>query len=214
MLYEVDWAEDGTYRPGEFNSPEKFFNDCLENSKEFDLQLGYFSSATISVLADGFASFISNGGKMRLVINHIVSEEDKDAIKAAVKEAKESLEKDGDDKEKLEEAAKKLNDAIMPIGAKMYQQASADAKTEDAKSDENKDDDGSVEGEPEVFLGLAIVAFLLYSGAEVPVVPHGDVVDRHGVGEADDASSFSTGADEVVAEAVVELVVVAGAAGA
>ena len=80
MLYEVDWAEDGTYRPGEFNSPEKFFNDCLENSKEFDLQLGYFSSATISVLADGFATFISNGGRMRLVINHIVSEEDKDAI--------------------------------------------------------------------------------------------------------------------------------------
>ena len=80
MLYEVDWAEDGTYRPGEYNSPEKFFNDCLENSKEFDLQLGYFSSATISVLADGFASFISNGGRMRLVINHIVSEEDKEAI--------------------------------------------------------------------------------------------------------------------------------------
>lgn len=80
MLCDVDWAEDGTYRPGEFNSPEKFFNDCLENSKEFDLQLGYFSSATISVLADGFASFISNGGRMRLVINHIVSEEDKEAI--------------------------------------------------------------------------------------------------------------------------------------
>lgn len=80
MLYEVDWAEDGTYRPGEYNSPEKFFNDCLENSKEFDLQLGYFSSATISILADGFATFISNGGRMRLVINHIVSEEDKEAI--------------------------------------------------------------------------------------------------------------------------------------
>lgn len=84
MLYEVDWAEDGTYRPGEENSPEKFFNDCLENSKEFDLQLGYFSSAAISVLADGFASFISNGGKMRLVINHIVSEEDKEAITKGV----------------------------------------------------------------------------------------------------------------------------------
>lgn len=84
MLYEVDWAEDGTYRPDEYNSPEKFFNDCLENSKEFDLQLGYFSSATISVLADGFASFISNGGKMRLVINHIVSDEDKNAISKGV----------------------------------------------------------------------------------------------------------------------------------
>lgn len=85
MLYEVEWAEDGTYRPGEYNSPEKFFNDCLENSKEFDLQLGYFSSATISVLADGFASFISNGGRMRLVINHIVSEEDKEAISKGIK---------------------------------------------------------------------------------------------------------------------------------
>ena len=84
MLYEVDWAEDGTYRPDEENSPEKFFNDCLNNSKEFDLQLGYFSSATISVLADGFATFISNGGKMRLVINHIVSEEDKEAIEKGV----------------------------------------------------------------------------------------------------------------------------------
>ena len=42
MLYEVDWAEDGTYRPGEDNSPEKFFNDGLRNSSEFDLQLGYF----------------------------------------------------------------------------------------------------------------------------------------------------------------------------
>ena len=84
MLYEVDWAEDGTYRPGEYNSPEKFFNDCLENSKEFDLKLGYFSSGTISVLADGFATFISNGGRMRLVINHIVSDEDKEAISKGI----------------------------------------------------------------------------------------------------------------------------------
>ena len=84
MLYEVDWAEDGTYVPGEEYSPERFFDDCLHNSNEFDLQLGYFSSAAISVLADGFASFVSKGGKMRLVINHIVSEEDKDAIKKGV----------------------------------------------------------------------------------------------------------------------------------
>ena len=84
MLYEVDWAEDGTYRPGEEYSPERFFNDCLLNSQEFDLQLGYFSSAAISVLAEGFASFISKGGKMRLVINNIVSNEDKDAINPGI----------------------------------------------------------------------------------------------------------------------------------
>ena len=84
MLCDVDWAEDGTYRPGETNSPERFFNISLENSREFDLQLGYFSSATISVLADGFATFIANGGRMRLVINQIVSEEDKEAIHKGV----------------------------------------------------------------------------------------------------------------------------------
>lgn len=84
MLYDINWPEDGTYRPNELNSPKKFFNDCLENSKEFDLQLGYFSSATISVLANSFATFISNGGKMRLVINHIVSEKDKEAINKGI----------------------------------------------------------------------------------------------------------------------------------
>ena len=84
MLYEVEWSEDGTYRPGEENSPEKFFNDCLHNSTEFDLQLGYFSSAAISVLAEGFATFISKGGNMRLVINHIVSPKDKTAITAGI----------------------------------------------------------------------------------------------------------------------------------
>ena len=80
MLKDVVWASDGTYRPGEVFSPERFFNDGLKNSCSFDLQLGYFSSATISVLAEGFATFISKGGNMRLVINQIVSEEDKEAI--------------------------------------------------------------------------------------------------------------------------------------
>ena len=80
MLYEVDWADDGTYVPGEEYSPERFFDDGLKNSTEFDLKLGYFSSAAISVLAEGFATFISRGGYMRLIINHIVSKKDKEAI--------------------------------------------------------------------------------------------------------------------------------------
>ena len=80
MLCDVEWAEDGTYVPGEEFSPERFFNDGLMNSTEFDLKLGYFSSAAISVLAEGFATFISRGGFMRLIINHIVSPKDKEAI--------------------------------------------------------------------------------------------------------------------------------------
>lgn len=84
MLKDVEWAKDGTYIPGEEFSPERFFNDGLKNSCSFDLQLGYFSSATISVLAEGFATFIANGGVMRLIINQIVSEEDKNAIQKGV----------------------------------------------------------------------------------------------------------------------------------
>ena len=88
---------------------------------------------------------IYNAEKMPDEYRDKISDEDKETIKKAVAEAKEALEKNGDDKDKLEEATKALNDAIMPIGAKMYQQASDDAKTDDKKSD-NKDGD-TVEGE-------------------------------------------------------------------
>jgi molecular chaperone DnaK len=77
-----------------------------------------------------------------------ISDDDAKTIKKAVEEAKEVL-KDADaDKDKLEAAGKELSDKIMPIGAKMYQQASDDKKAsdDDAKSDETKDDD-AVEGE-------------------------------------------------------------------
>ena len=42
--------------------------------------------------------------------------------------------------------SKALNDAIMPIGAKLYQQAS-DNKKDDKQSDDKKDDGDTVEGE-------------------------------------------------------------------
>ena len=74
-----------------------------------------------------------------------ISDEDKETIKSAVKEAKEKLEKNADDKDALEAATKELNDKIMPIGAKMYQAAGSDKK--DEKSDDKKEDDGAVEGE-------------------------------------------------------------------
>ena len=74
-----------------------------------------------------------------------ISDEDKDAIKKAVATAKEELAKYADDKDKLEAATKALNDAIMPIGAKMYQQASSDTKEE--KKDDKKSDGDTVEGE-------------------------------------------------------------------
>ena len=80
MLKEVEWSEFRDYKTGSDNEPLQFYIDALCNSKSFDLLLGYFSSTAISVLSVGFANFIYGGGKMRIVINNVLSEEDKKAI--------------------------------------------------------------------------------------------------------------------------------------
>lgn len=72
-----------------------------------------------------------------------ISDSDKKVIEEAVKAAEEK--KDSDDKDELETAMKVLNDTIMPIGAKMYEEA---AKAEQPESGEKKDAEGApVEGE-------------------------------------------------------------------
>ena len=68
-------------------------------------------------------------------------------VKEAVKEAKEVLKDESADQEKIEAAAKELNDKIMPIGAKMYEAASKDEAKDEKKSDDKKSDDDAVEGE-------------------------------------------------------------------
>ncbi|MBB1579531.1 molecular chaperone DnaK [Candidatus Saccharibacteria bacterium] len=74
-----------------------------------------------------------------------ISDDDKKAIDEAVQEAEKH--KDADDKDELEAAAKALQDAIMPIGAKMYQQAAEDNKADESKDDKKSDKDEPVEGE-------------------------------------------------------------------
>ena len=69
-----------TYSTGLHHEPKEFFTEALIESKSFDLGLGFFSTSGIRCLAYGFALFIANGGKMRVVINHILSEQDKMAI--------------------------------------------------------------------------------------------------------------------------------------
>ena len=80
-----------------------------------------------------------------------ISDDDKKTIEEAVKEAKKVLEENGEDKDKLEAAAKELSEKIMPIGAKMYQEASKDANSGETNTHhvnaDDKKDDGAVEGE-------------------------------------------------------------------
>jgi superfamily II DNA or RNA helicase len=80
MLKDCDWSLDRDYKTGSADEPLQFYLDGLANSNEFNLLLGYFSSSAINLLSVGFASFISKGGKMRMVINHLLSAKDKEAI--------------------------------------------------------------------------------------------------------------------------------------
>jgi len=80
MLKDCDWSVDRDYKTGSENEPLQFYLDGLANSNEFSLLLGYFSSSAINLLSVGFATFISKGGKMRMVINHLLSAKDKEAI--------------------------------------------------------------------------------------------------------------------------------------
>lgn len=76
-----------------------------------------------------------------------ISDEDKDTIKKACDAAKEVLKDETADKDKLEEATKDLDNRIMPIGAKLYQQNSSENASNASGDDKKSDDDEAVEGE-------------------------------------------------------------------
>ncbi len=77
---DVSWPNYRQYRSGTEYEIAEFFSESLRNSCTFDFFLGFFSSSAINLLADSFATFIRNGGRMRLIINNILSQEDKEAI--------------------------------------------------------------------------------------------------------------------------------------
>ena len=77
---DVIWPNSRRFKSRTEWEPLGFFSEALCNSTQFDLKLGFFSSSAINVLADGFAAFLYNGGKMRMIINDILSTEDKRAI--------------------------------------------------------------------------------------------------------------------------------------
>ncbi len=87
MLKDCNWSIDRDYKTGSENEPLQFYLDGLANSNEFNLLLGYFSSSAINLLSVGFATFISKGGKMKMVINHLLSSKDKEAIEKASQES-------------------------------------------------------------------------------------------------------------------------------
>ena len=100
---------------------------------------------------NGLESAIYQAEKMPDEFKDKISDDDKKVITEAVEEAKKH--KDATDKDELEAASKALNDVVMPIGAKIYQDAAKEDSKEDSKEgapaseDANKKTDEPVEGE-------------------------------------------------------------------
>ena len=80
---DVIWPNSRRYKSHSEWEPVGFFSDCLCNATRFDLKLGFFSTSAINVLSDGFAAFLYNGGRMRLIINDVLSQQDKDILNKA-----------------------------------------------------------------------------------------------------------------------------------
>ncbi len=85
MLKDIVIPKTYTYTSKNEFDPFRFHLECLMNSNSLDLLLGYFSSSAIRLLSIGFASFIYRKGKLRLAINNILSQDDRDAFEKGSK---------------------------------------------------------------------------------------------------------------------------------
>jgi superfamily II DNA or RNA helicase len=65
---------------------QEFYIPVLSNSVKYDRIAGYFSSNSLAIAAKGIGAFINVGGKIRLIANVVLSEEDQQAIKQALLE--------------------------------------------------------------------------------------------------------------------------------
>ena len=94
-------------------------------------------------------SAVYQAEKMKKDYEDKLGDDDKKTIDEAVENAKKVVADEKADKEALENAAKELNDKLMPIGSKMYEQASQSEEKTD--SDENnggdKKSEEPIEGE-------------------------------------------------------------------
>lgn len=80
---DVIWPDSRRFKSRSEWEPIGFFSESLCNATTFDIKLGFFSSSAINVLSDGFAAFLYSGGRMRMIINEVLSPEDREVIISA-----------------------------------------------------------------------------------------------------------------------------------
>ncbi|MBN2746819.1 MAG: DEAD/DEAH box helicase family protein [Bacteroidales bacterium] len=77
MLQKIQYPNTLEYSTDGNHLPIEFFMLTIPQCKRIDLKLGYFSSNAIRTLAYGFAQFIHNAGRIRIITNHFLSYEDR-----------------------------------------------------------------------------------------------------------------------------------------
>lgn len=68
------------YRSNEDKLNVDFYEKCLNVSTRYDRAVGYFTSSSLSALGEGLERFIKNDGKIRIVSNPLLEENDYKAI--------------------------------------------------------------------------------------------------------------------------------------
>lgn len=69
-----------------------FYRPCLENSIRYDRAAGYFTSNSLKLLARGLDKFLHKSGKIRVVANPVLSQEDIEAIDKGYRAKEEVIE--------------------------------------------------------------------------------------------------------------------------
>jgi molecular chaperone DnaK len=95
-------------------------------------------------------SAVYQGEKLKSDNGDKLSDDDKKTLDEALEAARKVVKDEKASKEDLEKAAKELSDKMMPIGAKMYEQASkeeAPSEGEGGETAKKSDEDGPIEGE-------------------------------------------------------------------
>lgn len=75
---EIEYPEDYQYASTKADyKPLRFYVDHLPRSVSLDIFLGYFSTSSLKLLSAEFANFIADGGYVRIIMNHFISDSDR-----------------------------------------------------------------------------------------------------------------------------------------
>lgn len=86
-----DLALRNQYRSDRHDLLNDFYVPCLKRAETYDRAVGFFSSTSLALAAQGLAAFVKTGGKMRLIASPHLSDDDIQAIEQGLKQRQEAV---------------------------------------------------------------------------------------------------------------------------